>query len=68
MKRIKQKFNENLAQQDYDAWFITGSKKHKIPKWAGYCLGFEIVKNYLKENSDKSASSLVSAPVEKILN
>ena len=67
MKRLQQKFKQKITYKDYDDWFIIGSKKRNIPRWTGYALGFELAKSYFKDNSQKSAASLVSIPVEKIL-
>ena len=66
IERAKKIASKKLTQQDYEDWFITGSKKHKIPRWTGYALGFEIVKNFLEKNPERSASSLTTVPIDKI--
>ena len=66
MKRLQQKFKQKITYKDYDDWFIIGSKKQNIPRWTGYAIGFELVKNYFKNNPQKSSASIVSVPVNKI--
>lgn len=38
-------------------WFF-GSKERKIPKWAGYTIGYVLVGNYLKKHPEFKASQL----------
>jgi uncharacterized protein YjaZ len=64
--RVKKIVNKELTQKDYEDWFIVGSKKHKIPRWAGYALGFAVVKNFLEGNFGQSVGSLTRVPVERI--
>ena len=66
LAKVKQMANTKMTPQKYEDWFIAGSKRHKIPRWTGYALGFEIVKNFLEKNPEKSAGSLITIPVEKI--
>ena len=66
MKRARNKFKKTITYKDYDDWFTVGSKKLKIPRRAGYTLSFDLVKNYLENNPQESAASLVSVSVEKI--
>ena len=47
---------------DYHAWNF--SKRY--PKWAGYSIGFYLVKKY-KEKTGKSAAELVHAPAEEFV-
>ena len=68
MSRAKRKFKQKITYKDYDNWFTVGSSKLKIPKWAGYALGFELVGNYFKDNPSQSAASLVSVPIKKLKN
>jgi len=67
MKRVEKQFKQKIGYKDYENWFTVGSKKLKIPRWTGYALGLELVKNYLKNNPSQSASSVISALVEKLL-
>ena len=66
IEQAKKIANKKLTLQGYENWFIEGSKKHKIPRWTGYALGFEIVKNFLEKKSKKTAGLLVAVPTEKI--
>ena len=67
MKRAQREFKQKVTYKDYDDWFIIGSKKRNIPRWTGYALGFTLVENYLRNNPQRSAASLVAVPVGKIL-
>ena len=49
-----------LLSYDNDLWFF-GSEPEKIPRWAGYTLGYDLVEKYLKAHTDTSASKLVTA-------
>lgn len=54
----------NSWHQPYDRgeWFFgTGTG---IPKWAGYAIGYELVKNHLSNHPDKSASTLHNEPAD----
>lgn len=56
------------AEREYNAkdyhhreWFFgTGS----IPRWAGYALGYQLVRMYRKAHPDQTAATLVSAQAE----
>ena len=67
LRRVKQKSSKNFTNKDHSDWFVRGSKRLRIPQFAGYAIGFEVVKNFLVKNPDKSAASLVKTPVEEIL-
>ena len=54
LTRAEKELGEEYSHSD---WFY-GSKKRKIPRWAGYSLGFSIVSEYLKSNPNKKPSSL----------
>ena len=51
---------EKMAEEEYwrayshNDWFF-GSKDKKIPRWAGYTLGFTLVKRYLDQTKERSA-------------
>lgn len=47
---------------NHEAWFL--GTDPNIPRWAGYSIGFEIVKNYLIENPDRLPSTLHNEPAE----
>jgi len=67
LRRVKKIGNRNFTNKEHRDWFVRGSKSQRIPQFAGYAIGFEIVKNFLATNPDKSAASLVKTPVEEIL-
>ncbi|MDO8452022.1 MAG: DUF2268 domain-containing putative Zn-dependent protease [bacterium] len=45
---------------DHTAWFY-GSAAKKIPRWAAYTLGFDLVATYLQKHPKIPASKLISA-------
>ncbi len=55
----------NNREYNHSDWFF-GSQEKNIPKWAGYAIGFKIVKEYLQK-TNKKASELVSEPAEMFL-
>ena len=55
----------NEASYDHAAWFL--GRDQNIPRWTGYSIGFELVKNYLTENPDKKASKLHDEPANSFL-
>jgi len=57
----KEYFNKKYSHTD---WFF-GSKN--IPKWTGYTLGFELVKNFLKKHPDQKPSTLFSTKAEDFI-
>lgn len=67
MRRVKKIGNRNFTNKEHRDWFVRGSKSQRIPQFAGYAIGFDLVKNFLTKNPDKSADSLVATPVEEIL-
>ena len=67
LRRVKRKSNKNFTNKEHMDWFVRGSNSQRIPQFAGYAIGFELVKNFLIKNPDKSAASLVKTPVEEIL-
>ncbi|MDX1545753.1 MAG: DUF2268 domain-containing putative Zn-dependent protease [Rhodothermales bacterium] len=50
---------------DHRAWFVGAAPD--IPRWAGYAIGFEIVRVYLSADPDRRASILVDEPAETFL-
>lgn len=60
---------KEFHQKDYSHqdWFF-GSAKRKIPRWAGYALGYHLVRSYLAKHPKQPASKLVSLPARKILS
>lgn len=63
-KKIRPNLNKEIGDQVYSDWFIVGSEKKKIPKLAGYSLGFDMVKKYIDSHPQESAESLIDASVE----
>jgi uncharacterized protein YjaZ len=60
--KAKRLFNKTY---NHGAWFI-GSDAADIPRWTGYTLGYEIVKDYLQKHPSESASKLVKVSAKKI--
>jgi uncharacterized protein YjaZ len=67
LRRVKKISSNKFTNKDHRDWFVQGSKSLRIPQFAGYAVGFEVVKNFLTKNPDKSAASLVKTPVAEIL-
>lgn len=67
LRRVKKIGNRKFTNKEHRDWFVRGSKSQRIPQFAGYAIGFELVKNFLTKNPEKSAASLVATPVEEIL-
>lgn len=65
--RMKQQFLNEWQQKPYDhnAWFY-GASYSDIPHWAGYSLGFAIVKDYLEQNN-KMIDEILLTPTSTIL-
>lgn len=59
-------FDEKFTLESYRDWFISGSKKNKIPKWAGYYLGFDMVRYFFVKNPEQSSKSIIGISVDKI--
>lgn len=61
---------EHLAEPEYwraynhNDWFF-GSKDKKIPRWAGYALGYRLVERYLGQTNEK-ASRLYATPAKEM--
>ena len=66
LEKFKKIAHKKFNEQDYEIWFLKGSEKENIPKWAGYVLGFKIVKNFLETNTDYSLKILTSTSVDQI--
>ncbi|MFC1921594.1 DUF2268 domain-containing putative Zn-dependent protease [Chloroflexota bacterium] len=67
LKKAEQKSGDKFTDQDHRDWFVEGASSQRIPRFAGYAIGFELVKDYLTKNPDKSAASLVKTPVLELL-
>ncbi|MEQ9404681.1 MAG: DUF2268 domain-containing putative Zn-dependent protease [Cyclobacteriaceae bacterium] len=49
----------NNSSYDHQKWFFGSSN---VPRWAGYTIGFNMVKDYIADNPDRKASNLVNEP------
>jgi uncharacterized protein YjaZ len=50
----------NEPSYDHNAWFF--GTDPDIPRWAGYAIGFELVKNYLSKHPGTLPSTLWNEP------
>ena len=50
---------------DHPTWFFGSTTE--VPRWAGYSIGYELVKNYLENNSGTQPSDLVDEPANSFL-
>ncbi len=65
---MKKKARKEYNNKKYNHWeWFLGSKARRIPKWTGYTLGFELVKEYLKKHPDKKPSQLFAVKAEKFV-
>jgi uncharacterized protein YjaZ len=71
-KRLLKEFNKiadkKVDDKKYERWFIKGSKKSNIPRWAGYSLGLMIVQSYLRKHKRLSVKKMLAIASEEILN
>jgi len=56
----------NSKKYNHEEWFF-GSNERRIPKWAGYTIGFNLVGNYLKKHPDKKPSQLFAVKAEEFV-
>lgn len=49
----------HLATYDHPAWFYGSDRK--VPRWAGYTLGYNLVASYLAKHPKVLPSKLISA-------
>ena len=61
-------FTKPITDKLYDKWFLLGSPKQKIPRWAGYLIGFQLVKNYFKNNPRHTSASVINKPATEFAN
>lgn len=54
------------TKYDHDDWFF-GSKDKKIPHWAGYTIGFNLVADYLERNPGVLPSGLYKVDCAKFV-
>lgn len=57
---------EELTSGSYDhaAWFFG---KGKLKRWAGYSLGYDMVRSYMKKIGEQNPAKLVDTPAEDFL-
>jgi uncharacterized protein YjaZ len=56
----------NAPRYDHRAWFITGDAQKGIPRWAGYTLGYTMVKRFLEITAQTPAQA-VAVPAQQVL-
>ena len=66
-KKAKQIFKRPLTNNSYKEWFLDGSTKKGIPRWAGYAIGYQMVRLYLKNHSYLSCKDVSEMKSKKIL-
>lgn len=71
-KQLKGKIQTILEQSFsidlYKKWFIEGNEKNNIPRFAGYALGYGMVKDFLQKHSDKTAASVVTISAQDLVS
>ena len=73
LARAREEFaSEDIIRRDEwlhgsDAMNIPRSEEEKIPRWAGYALGYYLVDQYLKAHPGQKASTLYATPAEEFL-
>lgn len=50
---------------DHSLWFFGSTDQ--VPRWAGYSIGFELVKDFIAKNPGRKASDLFDEPAESFL-
>lgn len=66
LAKARRNFKGTFTNRMYDDWFIKGSGKKGLPRWAGYALGFEMVRRYFKHNPGSTTVSMIGVPVRKV--
>ena len=51
----------DAATHDHRAWFF-GTQPNRIPRWAGYSLGWQVVQRQVEWDRSRSAAQLVAEP------
>lgn len=66
LKNLLAKAKRECFRQKYNHhdWFF-GSKSRKIPRWTGYTLGYNLVKQYLEEHPKTKPSTLYNQPARE---
>ncbi|RMG28790.1 MAG: hypothetical protein D6730_05025, partial [Bacteroidetes bacterium] len=57
-ERASEAWNER--PYDHNKWFFGAGGE--VPRWAGYAIGFELVKNYLAAHPSRKPSTLFDEP------
>ncbi len=67
-EKLLEKAKKEFFNKDYKhhSWFY-GKGNKSIPRWTGYTLGFEIVKDYLEKNLQQKPSTLVNIEAQEII-
>ena len=50
---------------DHSAWFFGTGRA--LPNWAGYTIGYAVVRQYLRSHPSKTAADLVATPADRIV-
>ncbi|MFA9288450.1 MAG: DUF2268 domain-containing putative Zn-dependent protease [Weeksellaceae bacterium] len=68
LDKLMEKAMKELNNNTYNhfAWFY-GDEDLNIPKWAGYSLGFKLVKDYLETHPEEKPSQLYSINANEFL-
>jgi uncharacterized protein YjaZ len=53
---------------DHDRWFIGRRNARRLPRWAGYSLGWRLVGTYLERVPDAKPSRLARVPAAEIIS
>lgn len=66
IKKVWKKAQAELASKKYDhsEWFFGNGK---LKRWAGYSLGYDIVKEYMKKVNEYNPAKLVDVPAKMFL-
>ena len=67
LNKVMKLYEKNYFEPNDETKWLFGEKGGKIPKWAGYTVGYEIVKTYLKKHPKKKASNLYKVLSEEFI-
>ena len=67
LKKIKLEWDKKTTDENYCFWFLNGDQKKKIPKWAGYKIGFYLIKDFIKKHKIISVFELTSKTVDELI-
>jgi uncharacterized protein YjaZ len=67
LNKLMKLYKINFSKPNNSSKWFFGDKNEKIPKWAGYTIGFEIIRKYLKTHPKKKVSNLYQAASDKFI-